>query len=129
MSRHSTVVYTYKTTDPRKVIEISVYYLKGGMSLFGESSKRRGYYISASPVELMPFEGRDLRSYTLFSGVCALLEESKRFSAKRLDHWVFHGKEAAALRHDEIMHMVNQILAESNLTLEQTQPQAVTTTV
>lgn len=128
MSRHSTVVHTYKTTDPRKVIEISVYYLKGGTSLFGEASKRRGYYISASPVELMPFEGRDLRSYTLFSGVCSLLEESKRFSAKRLDHWVFHGKEAAALRHDQVMHMVNQVLAESNLTLEQTQTQAATTT-
>ena len=119
MNRHSTVVHTYKTTDPRKVIEISVYYLKGGASLFGESSKRRGYYISASPVELLPFEGRDLRSYTLFSGVCFLLEESKRFSAKRLDHWVFHGKEAAALRHDEIMHMVNQVLAESHLTLQE----------
>lgn len=128
MSRHSTVVYTYKTTDPRKVIEISVYYLKGGMGLFGESSKRRGYYISATPVELMPFEGRDLRSYTLFSGVCLLLEESKRFSAKRFDHWVFHGKEAAALRHDEVMHMVNQILTESNLTLDQNETQAATTT-
>lgn len=118
MSRHSTVVYEYKTTDPHKVIEISVYYLKGGSGLFGETSKRRGYYISASPVELMPFEGRNLRSYTLFSGVCLLLEESKRFSAKRFDHWIFHGKEAAALRHDEVTHMVNQVLTESGLTLE-----------
>lgn len=124
MSRHSTVVHTYQTTDPNKVIEISVYYIKGGASLFGESSKRRGYYISATPVTLMPFEGRNIRSYTLFSGVCQLLEEVARFGTKRFDHWVFHGKEAAALRHDEVMHMVNQILAESNLTLEQTQPQA-----
>lgn len=118
MSRHSTVVSTYKTTDPNKVIEISVYYLKGGASPFGESSKRRGYYISATPVELMPFEGRTLRSYTLFSGICSLLEESKRFSAKRYEHWVYHGDRAADLRHDEIMHMVNQVLAESGLTLE-----------
>jgi hypothetical protein len=119
VSRHSTVVHTYKTTDPRKVIEISVYYLKGGASLFGGASKRRGYYISASPVELMPFEGRDLRSYTLFSGVCKLLEETKRFSAKRLDHWAFHGKEGASLRHDEVMVMVQQVLTESQLTLEE----------
>lgn len=128
MSRHSETVYEYLTTDPKKVIEISVYYLKGGSGLFGEAEKRRGYYISATPVDLLPFEGRNLRSYTLFSGVCDLLEEASRFSAKRLDHWVFHGKEAAALRHDQIMHMVNQVLTQSNLTLDQTQTQAVTAT-
>lgn len=120
VNRHSAVVYEYKTTDPNKIIEISVYYLKGGTGLFGEASKRRGYYISAAPVELMPFEGRNLRSYTLFSGVCDLLEEAARFGAKRFDHWVFHGKAGAALKHDQIMHMVNQVLAASGLTLDLT---------
>jgi hypothetical protein len=120
VSRHHEIVYEFKTTDTDKVIEISVYYLKGGVSLFGAASKRRGYYISATPVQLMPFEGHNLRSYTLFSGVCSLLEEVSRFGTKRFDHWVFHGKEAAALRHDEIMHMVNQVLTESNLSLQET---------
>lgn len=117
MARRSVIIRDYKTNEPNKVIEITVYYLKGGANLFGERSKPRGYYISACPVGLI---SESARSYTLFAGVCRLLEESNRFSAKRLDHWVLRSRVSVDLQHDEIMHLVNQVLAESKLTLEET---------
>ena len=60
------------------VLEVKVYYDIGGYNYFTSQPKRRGYYISVSPLEVDDV----FVCYQGFSGTCMLLNEVKRQSKK-----------------------------------------------
>lgn len=60
------------------VLEVKVYYDLGGYNYFTSSPKKRGYYISVSPLEV----GGGFVRYQGFSGTYMLLNEVKRQSKK-----------------------------------------------
>ena len=60
------------------VIDIEVYYDLGGYNYFSGSEKKRGYYLSVSPLEV---DGHFV-SYQGFSGMYMLLNECSRKSKK-----------------------------------------------
>lgn len=85
MSKTRITVKTIPTNIQNRVLEVSIYYDKGGMSMFGSGTTQRGYYISVTPVKIETFDGYTSRSITLFSGLKHLLIEAKRFSEKTLN--------------------------------------------
>lgn len=60
-------------------LEVSVYYTKGGMSVFTGQVSPRGYYLSVRPVTL----GNGMVSFDLFSGCKKLILEANRYSEKQ----------------------------------------------
>lgn len=65
-----------------KTIRIEVSYRKGEMNYFTGECCERGYYLSASPVEIS--DGCVI--FTAFTGVCNLIEPTSRFSQKKLEN-------------------------------------------
>lgn len=80
MSNRRITVETFPTTEPNKVLRADVYYDQGGISYFSGSSRKRGYYLSITPVKV---EGA-FTSVRAFSGTCDLLEEVSRYAERRL---------------------------------------------
>ena len=60
------------------VLEVTVYYDIGGYNYFTSTPKKRGYYLSVSPLSV----SGNLVSYQGFSGTYMLLNEVKRQSKK-----------------------------------------------
>lgn len=73
-----------KTTKEDTYIDVELYYDKGGMNYFTGRETKRGYYLSASPVETSDGWTR----YTAFSGIKEIISEASRFSKKRLEQLV-----------------------------------------
>jgi len=68
------------------VLEVSVYFEKGGPNYFHGGTTKRGYYVSVSPKTLESKEGEPTWERTrLGCGFKFLLREASRFSAKTLD--------------------------------------------
>lgn len=80
MSNRRITVETFPTTEPNRVLRADVYYDQGGISYFSGCSRKRGYYLSITPVKV---EGA-FTSVTAFSGTCDLLEEVSRYAERRL---------------------------------------------
>jgi hypothetical protein len=59
-------------------LEVKVYYDLGGYNYFTSQPKKRGYYVSVSPLEV----NGNFVSYQGFSGTYMLLNEVKRQSKK-----------------------------------------------
>jgi len=96
------------TTTPNKFLEVSVYYDQGGMNFFSGTSKRRGYYLSVTPIEI---DGVFTKS-TAFSGTCDLLEEVKRYSAGKLSAWA-----SKARIQPQYKILVDHVTAKNNIVL------------
>ena len=62
-------------------LEVSTYYDVGGYSYFTYTNTPRGYFICVQPVK----KGDHTIMYEMFNGYKNLLEETKRFSQKKLD--------------------------------------------
>lgn len=60
------------------VLEVTVYYDIGGYNYFTSTPKKRGYYLSVSPLTV----SGNMVSYQGFSGTYMLLNEVKRQSKK-----------------------------------------------
>ena len=60
------------------ILEVKVYYDLGGYNYFTSQPKKRGYYVSVSPLEV----NGNFVSYQGFSGTYMLLNEVKRQSKK-----------------------------------------------
>lgn len=75
-----------KTTE-QDVIEVSVYYSKGGLNYFHGGSDARGYYISVTPKTIEVTAGSPFTSERtmLMSGFKKHVRAADRFSAKALD--------------------------------------------
>jgi len=107
------------TTDPDRILEIEVYYDEGGMSYFTGSVNKRGYYLAVQPVKL---DG-GFRSITAFSGTKALVEESKRFSARKLQEVALQALHLPVYR-----TLLNHVLAKGNIRLQEAAPAESRTT-
>lgn len=101
------------TTDPDRILEVEVYYDEGGMSYFTGSVNKRGYYLAVQPVKL---DG-GFRSITAFSGTKALIEETKRFSAKKLQEVALQALHLPVYR-----TLLNHVLAKANIRLQDATP-------
>ena len=107
------------TTDPDRILEVEVYYDEGGMSYFTGSVNKRGYYLAVQPVKL---DG-GFRSITAFSGTKALVEESKRFSARKLQEVALQALHLPVYR-----TLLNHVLAKGNIRLQDAAPAESRTT-
>lgn len=97
------------TTDPNRMVEVEVYYDEGGLSYFTGGVNKRGYYLAVQPVKL---EG-GFRSITAFSGTKALIEETKRFSAKKLQEVALQALHLPIYR-----TLLNHVLGKGNIRLQ-----------
>lgn len=97
------------TTDPERILEVEVYYDEGGMSYFTGNVNKRGYYLAVQPVKL---DG-GFRSITAFSGTKALVEETKRFSAKKLQEVALQAMQLPIYR-----TLLDHVLAKGNIQLQ-----------
>lgn len=97
------------TTDPDRILEVEVYYDEGGTSYFTGVVNKRGYYLAVQPVKL---EG-GLRSITAFSGTKALVEETKRFSARKLQEVALQ-----AMQLPIYGTLLDHVLAKGNIQLQ-----------
>lgn len=65
-------------------LEVEVRYDKGGLSIFGGSSRPRGYYLSVAPITTETRDGGfTSKGFMLFSGKSIVLDTAKAFSVKR----------------------------------------------
>jgi len=101
------------TTDPERFLEVEVYYDEGGMSYFTGSVNKRGYYLAVQPVKL---DG-GFRSITAFSGTKALVEETKRFSARKLQEVALQAVHLPIYR-----TLLDHVLAKGNIRLQDAAP-------
>jgi hypothetical protein len=108
------IIATLDTTAPpndrgeKTVIEVALSYAIGGMNYFTGTSEARGYYLHVTPTKV----GNGFKSFTAFSGTKTLIEETKRFSAKRLGELA-----ATALALDSYPHLLDHVLSKNALTL------------
>ena len=65
-------------------LQISIYYTKGGTSLWGGGAIRRGYYLMVTPVT----KSENSISFTAFTGYSHLLLETQRYTDKQFDRAV-----------------------------------------
>jgi hypothetical protein len=97
------------TTDPDRILEVEVYYDEGGLSYFTGGVNKRGYYLAVQPVKL---DG-GFRSITAFSGTKALVEETKRFSARKLQEVALQALQLPVYR-----TLLGHVLAKGNIRLQ-----------
>lgn len=99
------------TTTPGKVLEVRVYYSKGGMSMFTYKQEPRGYYLAVTPMEITKGEGYTGRAFLMFgAGRKALLLEVKRQSPRA-------EKEALALASEKEREILEAVAKLDGLTL------------
>lgn len=67
-------------TKPKHFLKTEIYYNLGGMNYFSGNTQERGYYLGVTPVEI----DEHFTKTTAFSGTCALLQKSARFSAGKM---------------------------------------------
>ena len=80
MSKDRITVAEVPTGRPNEFMQAEVSYSKGGVCYATYKNKPRGYYLSIGPVE----KKDGFVSFTIFSATAILLEEAKRFNAKKL---------------------------------------------
>lgn len=97
------------TTDPNRIVEVEVYYDEGGLSYFTGGVNKRGYYLAVQPVKL---EG-GFRSITAFSGTKAIIDETKRFSARKLQEVALQALQLPVFR-----TLLDHVLAKGNIRLQ-----------
>ena len=81
-----------------KTYQVSIFYDKGGLSYFGGSSSKRGYYLSVVPCRVE----NGMVSITLFSGFKKLLVEVERQSKRKKE-------EALKAAVDFVDPLINQL--------------------
>lgn len=97
------------TIDPNRIVEVEVYYDEGGLSYFTGGVNKRGYYLAVQPVKL---DG-GFRSITAFSGTKALIEETSRFSARKLQEVAQQTLQLPVYR-----TLLDHVLAKGNIHLQ-----------
>lgn len=78
-----TVYFPVKGTPRVTHIKAECYYSLGGYNVFTGREEKRGYVISASPVERSPIGGVMMESYTAFTGKKYCFLECARKSKKK----------------------------------------------
>lgn len=119
--RRSITVHRFPTTEANKFIEIKIAYCEGGLNYFSGGSDSRAYYMHVTPVEIKDRSGGvEIKSYMMFHGYKSKLEDAKRFSQTKFLTFVEQARLDCANQADNIMNIVNRVLAEEKLTLAET---------
>jgi hypothetical protein len=66
-------------------LKVEVYYDLGGYSYFTYTEKKRGYYVSVTPVKRWIVDGVQMESFAAFTGFKMLVKEVSRKSKKAND--------------------------------------------
>lgn len=85
------------------VLEVTLYYTKGGMNYFTGNNEKRGLYLSVTPIEKREFS----RGFSAFSGVKKHVKEMTRFNQKVLVDFV--PNEA------DVEQLINHVIQKNNL--------------
>lgn len=85
------------------VLEVTLYYTKGGMNYFTGNNEKRGLYLSVTPIE----KGEFSRGFSAFSGVKKHVKEMTRFNQKVLVDFV--PNEA------DVEQLINHVIQKNNL--------------
>lgn len=101
-----------KTTEPDRVLAISVYYSKGGMSYFTGAQERRGYWLSVTPQKIEKTDTPNIvfRVSTAFTGTRALILETARKSSKAQ-------AQALAIAPSREQELIAHVCAKNGLTV------------
>ncbi|MDI4654227.1 MULTISPECIES: hypothetical protein [Pseudoalteromonas] len=67
------------------VIEVELYFAKGGINYFNYKNEARGYYVSVCPYKVTHEGGYKSKAYSAFAGVKTLLLEASRFGQKKFE--------------------------------------------
>lgn len=113
------IIRSLPTTELNRFVEVEVYYDAGGRSFLSGEFNKRGYYLAVQPVKR---EG-NCKSMLAFSGTKTLIEEVKRFSARKLQE--------AALQATHLpvyQNLLNHVLTRNNFKLADVIPGAMATT-
>lgn len=113
--KRSITVHQFPTTEPNKFIRVRVSYDDGGAnSLY---SRTRGFYMHFTPIDVEYFDGRQIEKFRMFHGRKALIEETKRYSEKRILALADQVRGECEKRDPHIMRIVHAVLAEEKLEL------------
>jgi hypothetical protein len=102
------IIHSLPTTELNRFVEMEVYYDEGGMSFLSGGFNKRGYYLAVQPVKR---EG-NCKSMLAFSGTKALIEEVKRFSARKLQEAALQATQLPIYR-----KLLDHVLAKNNIKL------------
>jgi hypothetical protein len=112
------IIHSLPTTELNRFVEVEVYYDEGGMSFLSGGFNKRGYYLAVQPVKR---EG-NCKSMLAFSGTKALIEEVKRFSARKLQEAAIQATQLPIYR-----KLLDHVLAKNNIKLTDQTPGAMVT--
>ena len=112
------IIHSLPTTELNRFVEVEVYYDEGGMSFLSGGFNKRGYYLAVQPVKR---EG-NCKSMLAFSGTKALIEEVKRFSARKLQEAALQATQLPIYR-----KLLDHVLAKNNIKLTDQTPGAMAT--
>ena len=70
-----------------------------------------------TPIKIDHFEGAEIKSYMMFRGYKSKLEDANRFSQNKFLTLVEQSRLDCANQADNVMNIVNRVLAEEKLTL------------
>jgi len=116
-SKRSVTVHRFPTAEANKFIEIQVAYCEGGSNYFNGGNDARAYYMHVTPIKIDHFEGAEIKSYMMFRGYKSKLEDANRFSQNKFLTLVEQSRLDCANQADNVMNIVNRVLAEEKLTL------------
>lgn len=114
--KRSITVHKFPTTEPNKFIKVNVRYDEGGFNRYVASSAR-GFFMHFTPIEVEYFDGHAIEKTLLFHGRKALIEETKRYSEKRILALADQIRGECEKRDPHIMRIVHAVLAEEKLEL------------
>ena len=93
------------------VLEVRLYYSKGGMNFFNYANEKRGYSLSVTPVVNKTDRGFTTQQFMLGTGIKSLVLEAKRYSAKVLGE--------LEVNEELLAKLVAHVVEKQNLKLEQ----------
>jgi hypothetical protein len=96
--------------EKANVLEVELYYSKGGINYFTSCNERRGFYVSVSPYQIRKYDIGSSRGYTAFTGIKQFIKEKVKFSQKDLDTLI--------IDEDTINNMIKHVVEKNNLVLE-----------
>lgn len=92
--KDKTLRYTItRENSDNNVLDVSIFYDKGGYNYYNGGVNRRGFYVSATPKTK---DGNSIR-VVMFEGLKMFLLETGRFSQKKLDELSFDCSEVHTL--------------------------------
>jgi len=112
------IIQSLPTTEPSHFLDVEVYYDAGGMSFLSGGFNKRGYYLSVQPVK----REENLKSMMAFSGTKALIEEVRRFSARKLHEAALQAPQLPIYR-----KLLDNLLAKNNIKLADETPKVTAT--